>query len=250
MIDVLVVGGKGKMGSLTAATVRAQDDLCLGAIVDPNVDGAEAVPAYASLRDALAAGPYGAAIEFSLPASVFENSRALLDAGVPTVVGATGLTAAQVDELRGVAAGRDVGCVIATNFAIGAVLMMRFAAEAARYFGTAEIVEMHEASKKDAPSGTALYTAHLMAAAQGSHLAPVPGDAPSRGLDVDGVRIHSARIPGLVAHQEVLLGGGGELLTLRHDSSSRECFMGGVLLALRAVTGLKETVVGLENLLD
>ncbi len=250
MIDVLVVGGKGKMGSLTAATVAAQDDLHLAAIVDPNVGGAEAVPAYASLRDALEAGSYGAAIEFSLPASVFANSRALLDAGVPTVVGATGLTAPQVDELRAVAAGRGVGCVIATNFAIGAVLMMRFAAEAARYFGTAEIVEMHEASKKDAPSGTALYTARLMAGAPGSRLAPVPGDAPSRGLDADKVRIHSVRIPGLVAHQEVLLGGGDELLTLRHDSSSRSCFMGGVLLALRAVTGLKETVVGLENLLD
>ena len=250
MIDVLVVGGKGKMGSLTATTVAAQDDLRLAAIVDPNVGGAEAVPAYASLRDALAAGSYGAAVEFSLPASVFENSRALLAAGVPTVVGATGLTGAQIEELRGVAAAREVGCVVATNFALGAVLLMRFASEAARFFGSAEIVELHEASKKDAPSGTALRTARLMAGEPGSRLTPVPGDAPSRGLDVDNVRIHSVRLPGLVAHQEVLLAGGDELLTLRHDSYSRTCFMGGVLLALRAVTGLKETVVGLENLLE
>ncbi len=250
MTDVIVVGGKGKMGSLTAATVAAQDDLRLAAIVDPNVDGAEAVPAYASLGDALAAGTYGAAIEFSLPASVFDNTRALLGAGVPTVVGATGLRDEQIDELRAVAAARDVGCVIATNFALGAVLMMRFAAEAARYFGTAEIVELHESGKKDAPSGTALYTARLMTDGPDSKLSAVPGDAPSRGLDTGGVRIHSVRLPGLVAHQEVLLGGGDELLTLRHDSYSRSCFMGGVLLALRAVTGLKETVVGLENLLD
>ena len=250
MIDVLVVGGKGKMGSLTAATVAAQDDLRLAAIVDPNVDGGEAMPAFASLGDALAAGTYDAAIEFSLPASVFANTRELLAAGVPTVVGATGLEDAQVDELRAVAAARGVGCVVATNFSIGAVLMMRFAAEAARYFETAEIVELHETSKKDAPSGTSRHTARLMAEAPGARVAPVPGDAPSRGLAVDNVRIHSVRLPGLVAHQEVLLGGGHELLTLRHDSYSRECFMGGVLRALRAVTGLKETVVGLENLLD
>ncbi len=250
MTDVLVVGGKGKMGSLTAATVGAQDDMRLAAIVDPKIDGAEGVPAYASLRDALAAATYGAAVEFSLPASVFDNTRTLLEAGVPTVVGATGLRPEQIDELRAVAAGGDVGCVVATNFALGAVLMMRFAAEAARFFGTAEIVELHEASKKDAPSGTALYTARLMAASGGAGLHPVPGDAPSRGLDADGVRVHSVRIPGLVAHQEVLLGGGDELLTIRHDSYSRSCFMGGVLLALRAVTSLKETVVGLENLLD
>lgn len=250
MTDVLVVGGKGKMGSLTASTIAAQDDLRLAAIVDPNVGGAETVPAFASLADALAAGTYGAAVEFSLPASVFANSYALLDAGVPTVVGATGLDDAQVDELRGVAAARETGCVIATNFALGAVLMMRFAAEAARYFESAEIVELHEASKKDAPSGTALRTARLMAEAADSRLAPVAGEAASRGLAVDKVRIHSVRLPGLVAHQEVLLAGGDELLTLRHDSSSRRCFMGGVLLALRAVTGLKETVVGLENLLD
>ena len=250
MIDVLVVGGKGKMGSLTAQTIAAQDDLRLAAIADPNAGGAEDVPAFASVPEALAAGAYGAAVEFSLPASVFENTRALLHAGVPTVVGATGLKDTQIEDLRAVAAAQGVGCVIATNFAIGAVLMMRFAAEAARYFGTAEIVELHEASKKDAPSGTALYTARLMGSGTGSRVAAVPGDAPSRGLDTDGVRIHSVRLPGLVAHQEVLLGGGDELLTLRHDSYSRACFMGGVLLALRAVTGLKETVVGLENLLD
>jgi 4-hydroxy-tetrahydrodipicolinate reductase len=250
MIEVLVVGGKGKMGSLTADTVAAQSDLRLAAIVDPNVGGAEPVPAFASLGDALAAGTYGAAVEFSLPSSVFENTRELLGAGVPTVVGATGLTDVQVEELRVVAAARGVGCVVATNFSIGAVLMMRFAAEAARYFGSAEIVEMHETSKKDAPSGTALHTARLMAGTPGAQVALVPGDAPSRGLGVESVRIHSVRLPGLVAHQEVLLGGGHELLTLRHDSYSRECFMGGVLRALRAVTGLKETVVGLENLLD
>ncbi len=250
MIEVLVVGGKGKMGSLTAAMIAAQSDLRLAAIVDPNVGGAEPVPAYASLSDALVGGTYDAAVEFSLPASVFENTRALLAAGIPTVVGATGLHQEQIDELRAAAAASRVGCIVATNFSIGAVLMMRFAAEAAKYFGTAEIVEMHETSKKDAPSGTSLHTARQMAEAPGAQLASVPGDAPSRGLDVDGVRIHSVRLPGLVAHQEVLLGGDHELLTLRHDSYSRECFMGGVLRALRAVTGLKETVVGLENLLD
>jgi 4-hydroxy-tetrahydrodipicolinate reductase len=250
MIDVVVVGGKGKMGSLTAQTVARQDDLRLAAIVDPAVDGAEAVPAYASLGDALAAGTYGAAVEFSLPASVFENTCALLQAGVPTVVGATGLSPAQIEAIGETAAAREVGCIVATNFAVGAVLMMRFAAEAAKYFDSAEIVELHEAGKKDAPSGTSLHTAEGMAAIPGSRLEAGAGDQPSRGLAVEGARIHSVRLPGLVAHQEVLLGGGHELLTIRHDSYSRECFMGGVLLALRAVRGLKETMVGLENLLD
>jgi len=250
MTDVIVVGGKGKMGSLTAATVAAQDDMTLAAIVDPNVGGAEDVPAYTSLSDALAAGAYGAAVEFSLPASVFANARALLEAGVPTVVGATGLRPEQIEALREIASAHDVGCIVATNFAVGAVLMMRFAAEAAKHFACAEIVELHETGKKDAPSGTALHTAEGMAALAGPSLEAGTGDQPSRGLSYEGVRIHSVRLPGLVAHQEVLLGGSHELLTIRHDSYSRECFMDGVLLALRALPGLKETVVGLENLLD
>jgi len=251
MIDVLVTGAAGKMGGLSAATIGAQDDLRVVALVDPR-GGASAgdAPCFPGIQEALALASPQAALEFSVPAAVFANTLALLEAGVPTVVGATGLKDDQVDELREAAAAADVGLVIVPNFALGAVLMMRFASQAAKYYEHAEVIEMHEAGKVDAPSGTSLRTAHLMAEAPGSALRDAPGDQPSRGLAADHVRIHSVRLPGVVAHQEVLFGGDDELLTLRHDSLSRLSFMSGVLLALRGVTGIEGTVVGLENLLD
>jgi len=251
MIDVLVTGAAGKMGGLSAATIGAQDDLRVVALVDPR-GGASAgdAPCFPGIQEALALTSPQAALEFSVPAAVFANTLALLEAGVPTVVGATGLKDDQVDELREAAAAADVGLVIVPNFALGAVLMMRFASQAAKYYEHAEVIEMHEAGKVDAPSGTSLRTAHLMAEAPGSALRDAPGDQPSRGLAADHVRIHSVRLPGVVAHQEVLFGGDDELLTLRHDSLSRLSFMSGVLLALRRVTGIEGTVVGLENLLD
>jgi len=251
MIDVLVTGAAGKMGGLSAATIGAQDDLRVVALVDPR-GGASAgdAPCFPGIQEALALTSPQAALEFSVPAAVFANTLALLEAGVPTVVGATGLKDDQVDELREAAAAADVGLVIVPNFALGAVLMMRFASQAAKYYEHAEVIEMHEAGKVDAPSGTSRRTAHLMAEAPGSALRDAPGDQPSRGLAADHVRIHSVRLPGGVAHQEVLFGGDDELLTLRHDSLSRLSFMSGVLLALRRVTGIEGTVVGLENLLD
>ena len=251
MIDVLVTGAAGKMGGLSAATIGAQDDLRVVALVDPK-GGASVgdAPCFPDIQEALALTSPQAALEFSVPAAVFANTLALLEAGVPTVVGATGLKDDQVDELREAAAAADVGLVIVPNFALGAVLMMRFASQAAKYYEHAEVIEMHEAGKVDAPSGTSLRTAHLMAEAPGSALRDAPGDQPSRGLAADHVRIHSVRLPGVVAHQEVLFGGDDELLTLRHDSLSRLSFMSGVLLALRRVTGIEGTVVGLENLLD
>jgi 4-hydroxy-tetrahydrodipicolinate reductase len=252
MTDVLITGAAGKMGSLSAQTLAAQDDFHVVALVDPR-GGAKAggdAPCFATVEQALALTSPEAALEFSVPAAVFENTRWLLRAGVPTVVGATGLTGAQVDELGEVADAVGTGLVIVPNFALGAVLLMRFAAEAARHYERAEIVELHEAGKLDAPSGTSLRTARLMAEAPGSALREAPGDQPSRGLAADRVRIHSVRLPGVVAHQEVLFGGEDEVLTIRHDSLSRRSFMAGVLVALRRVTTVKGTVVGLENLLD
>jgi 4-hydroxy-tetrahydrodipicolinate reductase len=251
MTDVLVTGAAGKMGGLSARTIAAQVDLRLVALVDPR-GGATVgnAPFFDAVDKALAATSPQAALEFSVPAAVFENARQLLRAGVPTVVGATGLTNAQVEQLAGVAAEAGVGLLVVPNFALGAVLLMRFAAEAAKYYEHAEIVELHEAQKVDAPSGTSLRTARLMAETPESSLRDLPGDQPSRGLAADRVRIHSVRLPGLVAHQEVLLGGDDELLTLRHDSFSRQSFMNGMLLALRRVASLTETVVGLENILD
>ena len=251
MTDVLVTGAAGKMGGLSAATIAAQDDLRLVALVDPK-GGASAgdAPSFATVEQALALTSPEAALEFSVPAAVFDNTKLLLAAGVPTVVGATGLDEAHVEELSAAAAAAGVGLVIVPNFALGAVLLMRFASQAAQYYEHAEVIEMHESGKLDAPSGTSLRTARLMAEAPGSALRDAPGDQPSRGLAAAHVRIHSVRLPGVVAHQEVLFGGADELLTLRHDSLSRRSFMGGVLLALRRVTGIQGTVVGLENLLD
>jgi len=252
MTDVLVTGAAGKMGSISVQTIAAQDDFEVVALVDPR-GGANAggeAPCFATVEQALALTSPQAALEFSVPGAVFDNTRRLLEAGVPTVVGATGLSDVQVGELSAAAAASGVGLVIVPNFALGAVLLMRFAAEAARYYERAEIIELHEAGKLDAPSGTSLRTARLMADAQGSALQDGSGDQPSRGLAADRVRIHSVRLPGVVAHQEVLFGGHDELLTIRHDSLSRRSFMSGVLLALRKVTSVQGAVVGLENLLD
>ena len=223
MIDVLVTGAAGKMGGLSAATIAAQDDLRVVALVDPK-GGASAgdAPWFGTVEQALALTSPEAALEFSVPGAVFDNTRLLLEAGVPTVVGATGLDDAPGRGAQRRAAAHGVGLVIVPNFALGAVLLMRFAAEAAKYYEHAEIIELHEAGKLDAPSGTSLRTARLMAEAPGSALREPPGAGqPSRGLAADRVRIHSVRLPGLVAHQEVLFGGGDELLTLRHDSFSR-----------------------------
>jgi 4-hydroxy-tetrahydrodipicolinate reductase len=168
------------------------------------------------------------------------------------VVGATGLDDARVEDLTARAAASGAGLIIVPNFALGAVLLMKFAAEAARHYEHAEIIEMHEKGKIDAPSGTALRTARLMAEAPGSALAAPPGAGQAaRGLVADErVTIHSVRLPGAVAHQEVVFGGEDEILTLRHDALSRRSFMGGVLLALRRVGDVGGTVIGLENLLD
>jgi len=251
VIDVLVTGAAGKMGALSAATVAVQDDLRLVALVDPRAGDGGDIPWFKDVDAALALTTPAVALEFSVPGAVYENSAALLDAGVATVVGATGLTDDQVADLSAHAEASGAGLVVVPNFALGAVLLMKFAAEAARHYTHAEIIETHEKGKIDAPSGTSLRTARLMAEAPGSALVAPPGAGQeSRGLVADGrVTIHSVRLPGAVAHQEVVFGGEDELLTLRHDSLSRRSFMGGVLLALRRAPEVTGTVVGLEHLL-
>jgi len=257
--QVMVIGAAGRMGSLTAAAVAAQPDLELVAAVDPRFEApdAEAEPRFRSVGAALDRVRPQVAVDFTVPSAVAGTVAEVLRAGVHAVVGATGLDEEQIQSLEAIRARSGVGLFIAPNFAVGAVLLMRFAQEAAAYYGDAEIVELHHDGKLDAPSGTALRTARLIAEARnapsGASSDTRPrGDAegqPSRGLCSEGTRIHSVRLPGLVAHQEVLFGGAGEVLTLRHDSLSRESFMAGVLLAVRRVGELQSTVVGLENLL-
>ena len=223
MIRVAVAGAAGRMGETVCQAVSAAQDMELVARADPALD--------TSLADALAQKPE-VLIDFTIPATALANAREAVAAGVHVVIGTTGFAAGELDDFRD--AGANV--FVAPNFAIGAVLMMRFAAEAARHMAKAEIIELHHDRKLDAPSGTAARTAALMQAARDGG-EPVP--------------IHSVRLPGLVAHQEVILGDVGQTLTIRHDSIDRESFMPGVLLAVRRVAGLTGSpVVGLEHLLD
>ena len=226
MQRVCVCGAAGRMGRSVVAAVQAEDDMRVVASVDPALTPGEGH--YPSLPPALAAGGLDVVVDFTQPDVVFGDARDALRSEVHAVVGTTGLTEAQVDELRGLAESGPANIVIAPNFAIGAVLMMRFAAEASRHMARGEIVELHHDGKLDAPSGTALRTAGLM-----------EGEVP----------IHSVRLPGLVAHQEVLLGGHGETLTIRHDSLSRESFMPGVVMAVRAVPERPGMTLGLEPIL-
>ncbi len=259
MIGVVVLGALGRMGSLLCATIERQDDLTLVARVDPAGEPAgpqapagataSSSPLYATLEDALAVARPDVAVDFTVPGAVFDNVAGTLKAGLPTVVGTTGLADDQVAQLTALAAERHAALLVVPNFALGAVLLMQFAAQAARYFPAAEIIELHEQDKLDAPSGTSLRTARLMTEGGAAHPHGAGETRPSRGLASGGVRIHSVRLPGLVAHQEVVFGGAGETLSIRHDSLSRESFMAGALLAIRRAPALEGTTVGLENLL-
>jgi 4-hydroxy-tetrahydrodipicolinate reductase len=241
--------------------MAATDDLALVGAVDRARVGEDAgrvaglepngLVIASSLIDALGEASPEVAVDFTLPSAVMGNVRTALRAGVACVVGATGLTDENLAEIAALSEERKRPVFIAPNFAMGAVLMMQFAAQAARHLGSAEIVELHHEDKADAPSGTALRTARLMTAVSGSKFAKAEsGDGrPSRGLTQGPVHIHSVRLPGLVAHQEVIFGGLGETLTIRHDSTSHQSFMPGVLLAIRKVLGLRGVVVGLENIM-
>jgi 4-hydroxy-tetrahydrodipicolinate reductase len=244
-IRVGVLGAGGRMGTAACAAVDAADDLELVARVgsgDP--------------LSALSDAGTQVAVELTRPDAVMDNLRFCVEHGIHAVVGTSGLDEERLQTLRGWLAGAPgVGVVVAPNFAVGAVLMMQFAAQAARFFESVEIVELHHPDKADAPSGTARRTAELVAAARrDAGLGRVPDATVSdpegaRGAVLDGVHVHAVRSRGLVAHQEVLLGGQGETLTIRHDSTDRSSFMPGVLLAVRQVADRPGLTVGLEHLL-
>jgi 4-hydroxy-tetrahydrodipicolinate reductase len=232
------------MGSTTCAAIDAAEGLELVARID--------------VGDDLEAGLKGAdvAVVFSVPGAVVENVLACVRQGVHAVVGTTGWTAERLQQVTdALSQAPEVGVLVAPNFALGAVLLMRFAAEAAVHFESVEVIELHHPDKVDAPSGTARHTAAEIAAARRAAGVPSSPDATNtsldgaRGADVDGVRVHSVRLRGLVAHEEVLLGGPGEQLTIRHDSFDRVSFMPGVLLGVRQVNQRPGLTVGLEHYL-
>jgi 4-hydroxy-tetrahydrodipicolinate reductase len=264
-VRVGVLGATGRMGQTVCRALLAADDLELVAAVARSTgvghplrelvpEAPEDLPVGESLSD-LVAAEAEVVVDFSRPEATMAAIDGLLPDGVHLVSGTTGLPAAALDQLAALAGKADHGnAVWAPNFALGAVLATHFATIAARWYPAAEVIELHHQGKVDAPSGTAIRTANAIAAARGgAEPAGVPAAKESvagvRGGEVGGVRVHSVRLPGLVAHQEVLFGGQGEVLTLRHDSLDRSSFMPGVLLAVREVTTRIGLTVGLEPLL-
>ena len=253
-IKVIIAGFKGKMGQAAYKMVTEDNTLEVVGLLDPLTSQKEVagVPVFNQKEDliGLEADVW---VDFTTPKVAYEHTRFALEHGFAPVVGTTGFTSDEIEELIELSRKRELGGLIAPNFAVGAVLLMQFAAHAAKYFPNVEIIELHHDQKKDAPSGTAIKTAELISKVrpqkpQGAvdEKEVLPG---ARGAELNGMRIHSVRLPGLVAHQEVIFGGQGEGLTLRHDSYDRQSFMTGVNLGIKEVVNKKELVYGLEYLL-
>lgn len=241
-IRVAVSGALGSMGRETCAAVLGDPELELVAAVDPAYAGTDETfpagrPTFLDLETALGSTVVDVVVDFTEPGAVLANVRTALEHRVAAVVGTTGIGPEDVEGLQALAEETSTPAFIAPNFALGAVLMMEFARQAARLLDACEIVELHHERKLDAPSGTAKRTAAL-----------IEEEWAGRAYSARPVPIHSVRLPGLVAHQEVIFGGLGETLTLRHDSLSRQSFMPGVLLAIKRVRSLQGAVVGLENI--
>jgi len=245
-IKVGVLGARGRMGATTVAAINETDDLELVAALDLGDDIAQLVTSGAQV-----------VVDFTHPDSVMNNLEYAINHGINVVVGTTGFDSKKLETIRGwLTANPNVGALIAPNFGLGAVLMMQFAAQASKYFESVEIIELHHPNKVDAPSGTASRTAELINEARASVNKEAMPDATSSGLEgargatIGDVHIHSVRLRGLVAHQEVVLGELGETLTIRHDSIDRTGFMAGVLLGIRKVVATPGLTFGLEHFLD
>jgi 4-hydroxy-tetrahydrodipicolinate reductase len=262
MIRVLVTGAGGRMGAEVVRAVGAAEDMEVVGAVDPVHEDSEVLDGLGGrvvvtddLEEAIAQTHPDVMVDFTHPSVVAGNLRIALAAGIDCVVGTTGLAQETLESLAETAP--EGTCLfVAPNFALGAVLMMQFAQSAARFMPTVEIIELHHDRKADAPSGTAMRTAQLIAAARSSvpqtpgRETELPEAQGARGAIVEGIHVHSVRLPGLVAHQEVIFGGQGQTLTLRHDSIDRTSFMPGVILAIRQVGTRSGLIVGLDRLLE
>lgn len=249
MINIAVCGANGKMGQEVVKAVNAADDMTLVAQID--IYNGQ----FATIKDAKNSVKIDVLIDFTQPASVYENALYCLNNDIKLVVGTTGLSDFQIAELKKLSEERNVACLIAPNFSTGAVLLMKFAQMASKYFDNAEIIELHHNQKKDAPSGTAIKTAQLMAAVNedfttGNCSEKETIEGSRGGVSYNNIHIHSVRMPGYIASQEVLFGASGQVMSLRHDSMNRECYMGGVLLATRYVFENNNFVYGLENIME
>lgn len=263
MLKVVVVGADGRMGREVVRAILREEDLSLVGAVDVHNQGHDigtlaagnpcGVPVTGNLGRVLEETGTDVVVDFTTPDRVRENLAIILRHRVNVVIGTTGISEESINDIDVKAREAGVGVVIAPNFAVGAVLMMKFAAAAGRYLPNVEIIELHHDQKLDAPSGTAIKTAELIRANREFVRQGHPGETETiqgaRGGEYSGMRIHSIRLPGLVAHQEVIFGGLGQTLSIRHDSINRESFMPGVVLAVRKVIDLKGVTYGLEKLL-
>ena len=258
-IKVAVQGALGKVGREVVNALCHEPEMELVGAVDlkatrdslPLPDGSGTVPLSADLEPVILSSKPEVLVDFTIAQATMPAVRLASKKGVNLVIGTTGLTADELKEIERLTLEHNVGAVVAPNFALGAVLMIHLAKLAAKYLDWAEIIELHHHHKADAPSGTALATARAMAEVRGKpFLFPESKkDLPSRGEQVEGISIHSIRLPGLLAHQEVILGTSGQTLTIRHDTISRECYMPGVILAIKEVTKKKGLIYGLDKLL-
>jgi len=262
-IKVIVAGAFGKMGMETARAVQNDDELELVGLMDIRARGEHggnmagnqefALQVENDLDRLIKKEKPRVMVDFTNPQAVYNNVKTALKCGISCVVGTTGLNEVELKQLEKLALENEVGVAVIPNFAIGAVLMMKLAQEAAQYFPDVEIIEMHHDHKMDAPSGTAIKTAEMIS----SHRVPNPVRnsreyerlAGARGGEINGIRIHSVRLPGFVAHQEVIFGGVGQSLRIRHDSFDRVGFMPGVLMTVKKMMGIKGLIYGLEKLM-
>ncbi|EHJ57427.1 dihydrodipicolinate reductase [Streptococcus urinalis FB127-CNA-2] len=253
-IKVIIAGFKGKMGSEALKMVQNEMEFEPVALIDPFSELTEyqGIPVY-NHKEELADIKADVWIDFTTPQVAFENTFFALEHHFAPVVGTTGFKESQIEELIVLSKEKQCGGLIAPNFAIGAILMMSFAKQAAKYFPDVEIIELHHDQKKDAPSGTALKTAEMISSVRGMKVQGAVDETENlkgaRGAEYNGFRIHSVRLPGLVAHQEVIFGSKGEGLRIRHDSFDRTSFMTGVNHAVKEVVKQNQLVYGLENIL-
>ncbi|MFC1903870.1 4-hydroxy-tetrahydrodipicolinate reductase [Chloroflexota bacterium] len=257
-IKVVVHGASGRVGQEIVKAVCREPEMRLVGAVDIKAtqnsltlpEGSGAVPFSTDLDDILTSCKPDVMVDFTIAQAAMPAVRIAAKRGVNLVIGTTGLTADNIDEVKRLTEANKVGAVVAPNFALGAVLMMHLAKIAARYLDYAEIIELHHHQKADAPSGTALSTARAMAAARGKPFLQPSGQAlESRGKQVEGAAVHSVRLPGLMAHQEVIFGAPGQTLSIRHDTINRECYMPGVMLAIKEVVKRQGLTYGLDALL-
>ncbi|MFD1038669.1 4-hydroxy-tetrahydrodipicolinate reductase [Virgibacillus byunsanensis] len=261
-IKIIIAGPRGRMGSKAIKMINEEESFELVACIDRKNNGKQSkeitmlpnlnVPIFDDANECFKTVDADVFIDLTIPDAGFNHTRIALDNQIRTVVGTSGFSTEQVNELSNLASLQNTGCIIAPNFAVGAILMMQFAKLAASYFPDVEIIEKHHDKKLDAPSGSAVKTAELIMDSRKYKKQGHPEEketmSGARGSDIDGMKIHSVRLPGLVAHQEVIFGGPGQSLTIKHDSYNRDSFMDGIKLAVKEVMNMNELVYGLENI--